>query len=195
MARPPVALWRFTLMNTSLLALCIIFFIIAGCVSLKPTTIPAGIRLIPNVPFFPQEDNQCGPAALATVMNYWYLREGGNNKIGIDEIMAAIYSKTARGVLPMDIENYPATKGFTTERVDGSAETIRHHIDTGVPLILFVEYGFSFYQLSHFLVVTGYADNGVIVNSGRREREFIANAELEKVWQKTGYWSLRVLPH
>jgi predicted double-glycine peptidase len=170
---------------------CAVLLFLCACAS-SPTVLPDGSKTLSGVPFFPQEDYQCGPAALATVMNYWYTRQGGAERIGIDEITKAIYSPGARGVLPSDLENYPKKKGFSAQQFRGSMRDIRDHIDRGIPLILFVEYGLSFYQLNHFLVVTGYTRDGIIVNSGRREREMITNSDLEKVWKKTGYWALRL---
>lgn len=149
-------------------------------------------KLLQDVPFFAQEDYQCGPAALATVMNYWYRHEGIGKTIGIDEIVRAIYSPTARGVLPVDIENYPKQKGFSTYQFEGSVAEIRKNIDNGVPIIILVDYGLSVYQINHFMVATGYSDNGIFFNSGRKQREHIKNSSLEKIWKKTGYWALRV---
>lgn len=164
---------------------------LCACAS-SPTALPDGSKMLAGVPFFPQEDYQCGPAALATVMNYWYIRQGGTERIGVDEITEAIYSPGARGVLPSDLENYPKKRGFSAQQFRGSMGDIRDHIDRGIPLILFVEYGLSFYHVNHFLVVTGYTRDGIIVNSGRRESETVANSDLEKVWKKTGYWALRL---
>ncbi len=170
---------------------CVVLLFLCACAS-SPTVLPDESKMLSGVPFFPQEDYQCGPAALATVMNYWYIRQGGAERIGINEITRAIYSPGARGVLPSDLENYPKKKGFSAQQFRGSMGDIRDHIDRGIPLILFVEYGLSFYQLNHFLVVTGYTRDGIIVNSGRRERETVTNSDLEKVWKKTGYWALRL---
>ena len=51
----------------------------AGCAQLVPQTIglrtgwPEGVEQtveLTAVPFFPQDENQCGPASLATVLSY-----------------------------------------------------------------------------------------------------------------------------
>jgi hypothetical protein len=44
------------------------------------------------------------------------------------------------------------------------------------------------------MVVTGYAANGILVNSGRAENEFIEEEDLLSIWKKTGYWMLVVRP-
>ncbi len=173
--------------------LCALILLICGCAS-GPTPLPEGAKVLSGVPFFPQEDYQCGPAALATVMNYWYARGGSPVRIGVDEITQAIYSPGARGVLPTDLENYPAKKGFVTEKLTGSISRLREDIDSGIPVILLVDYGLSIYRLDHFLVATGYTGDGIVVNSGRKERQVVSNSDLEKAWKRTGYWALRLFP-
>jgi predicted double-glycine peptidase len=146
------------------------------------------------VPFFKQDDYQCGPSALATVIDYWYIRKAIPEKLTVEEIVAAIYSPSARGVLSIDLENYARSKGFRAKQYEGSIADIKRKVESGLPLILFVEYGFSLYKLNHFVVAKGYTEEGVIVNSGRKENEIILNAELNKIWGKTGYWSLLIKP-
>jgi ABC-type bacteriocin/lantibiotic exporter with double-glycine peptidase domain len=63
-----------------------------------------------------------------------------------------------------------------------------------VPLIILVDYGFSVYEANHFMVVTGYTKNGVLVNSGRKENQEILEGELARIWKKTDYWTLVVTP-
>jgi len=173
--------------------LCAMLLLFLGCTS-GPALLPEGARVLSGVPFFPQEDYRCGPAALATVMNYWYARSGSAVRTSIDEIAQAIYSPGARGVLPTDLENYPRKKGFVTEQFTGSIGRLRENIDRGIPVILLVDHGLSVYRLDHFLVATGYTGDGIIVNSGREERQVVSNSELEKAWKKTGYWALRLFP-
>ncbi len=71
---------------------------------------------------------------------------------------------------------------------------LKSSIDRGVPPLLLVDYGFSLYQRNHFMVVKGYSDSALLVNSGGRENELVANEDLLKVWKKTGYWMLLVKP-
>ena len=61
------------------LFLCALLAALGGCAQLVPQTIalrtgwPAGVPSTvewPEVPFFPDEDYQCGPAAIATVLGH-----------------------------------------------------------------------------------------------------------------------------
>lgn len=154
---------------------------------------PAGTT-IGGVPFFSQEAYRCGPAALATVMDYWYGKTGKDTWVLPEQIAADIYSPSARGVLAFDLERYARKHGFQTEQYEGSLADLRQRVDEGVPVIVFVDYGFSLYENNHFMVVTGYTKGGVLVNSGRRENQAISAGELDKVWKKNHYWALALRP-
>jgi predicted double-glycine peptidase len=158
----------------------------------------SGVRpdgtVIRGVPFFSQEAYQCGPAALATVMNYWHEKTGKGTQVTPEQIAADIYSPTARGVLGFDLERYARGHGFQTEQYEGSMGDLRRRVDEGTPLIVFVDYGFSLYQVNHFMVVKGYVEGGVVVNSGKRENQTVPEGTLEKAWKKNRYWTLLLKP-
>ncbi len=156
--------------------------------------LPPGAVLLQSVPFFKQDDFQCGPSALATVIHYWYIKNNIDKRPSYDDIVAAVYSPSAGGVLGVDLALYAKRLGFGTEQYSGSIADIRASIKKNTPLIILVDYGFLMYQKNHFMVTTGYTDDGIVVNSGRKQNEIIPDRELEKIWQKTGFWSLRIQP-
>jgi ABC-type bacteriocin/lantibiotic exporter with double-glycine peptidase domain len=143
-------------------------------------------RTLADVPFFPQEKYECGPAALASVLNY-----NGVNSTP-EEIAAAIFSRTAKGTLNFDLALYAMGKGLEAEIYAGSMDAIVRSIEKRIPLIVLVDYGFWVYQQNHFMVVVGYNENGLIVNSGRENLKFIPSGEFLKIWEKTKYWTLSV---
>ncbi len=163
------------------------------CATVAPARAPDAM-IIKDIPFFSQEAYQCGPTSLATVMDYWYGKIGTKKRTGPDEIAAAIYSPSAGGVLGLDLERYAREHGFDTEQYAGSLDDLKKRVDRGVPPIIFVDYGVLAYQVNHFMVVTGYMKGHIIVNSGRRENQPIAEGELEKIWKRNGYWTLVLKP-
>lgn len=154
---------------------------------------PQGAKVIEGVPFYPQEDYECGPSALATVLSYHRLK-GGGPAVTPDEVAEKIYSPTARGALGLDLARCAEGMGFSAEEKRGSVGALRALVDEGTPPIILVDYGISFYQVNHFMAVTGYTDDGIIVNSGNRQGVVIENDALARIWKKTGYWTLVVRP-
>jgi ABC-type bacteriocin/lantibiotic exporter with double-glycine peptidase domain len=142
--------------------------------------------LIEYVPFYPQEDYQCGPASLASVLAYW------DSNADPDEIAREIFSKSARGTLTIDMILYAQRKGFHAVQVKGSIESLRNSIDSRFPLIVLVDYGISVFQRNHFMVITGYTNDGVIVHSGKSRNKFLPEKTFLAAWKKTDYWALLI---
>jgi ABC-type bacteriocin/lantibiotic exporter with double-glycine peptidase domain len=147
---------------------------------------PSDARIIENVPFYAQSKNQCGPASLASVLNYYGVA------VTPDEIAAEIFSKSAKGTLNLDMLIYPGKKGLNAAQYSGSIEDIRTNINAGKPLIVLVDYGFSFYTQHHFMVVIGYTDSGFVVNSDVFQRQFVALEKFTAAWQKANNWTLLI---
>jgi len=167
--------------------------VVAACASVGGNA-PTGSTILPDIPFFSQEDYQCGPAVLATVADYWYRRTGKSPWVTPEQIAAEIYSPTAKGVLGIDLEIWAKKHGFPFRQFEGKMQDLREAIDRGTPPVVFVDYGLGFYQQGHFMVVTGYGPEGVIVNNGRQENRFISEKDLDRIWKKTGYWMFILLP-
>lgn len=170
------------------------FFYIIGilslfsCSTVREVPESGDVHIIENVPFHPQEDFQCGPSSLAIVLNYHGIQ------VTPDEIAKEIFSGSARGTLNMDMVIYAQRKGLEALQFRGNIEELQKNIDSGFPLIVLVDYGFSVYQVNHFMVILGYSESGVIANSGWSKGKFIAWEKFLKTWEKTHFWTLLVRP-
>ena len=155
-----------------------------------PSRLPQGIGsgFIEKVPFYPQEAYQCGPASLAGVLNYWGV------KVSPGDIAAEIFSPRARGTLDIDMVLYARKMGLKATKYRGSWEDLRKNIDSRHPLIVLVDEGFWVYQKNHFMVVVGYEDSVLIVNSGKEKHRSIGRDTFLKTWERTRFWTLRIVP-
>ncbi|MBI4684018.1 MAG: peptidase C39 family protein [Nitrospirae bacterium] len=173
---------RITFCPSSLVLSFVLF--LSGCATLYQLPPSENNRIIVDVPFYAQEKYQCGPASLAGVMNYW-----GVN-ITPDIIAEEIYSKSAKGTPDFDVILYPEKKGLVSERYQGNMYDLRRNIDEGYPLIVLVDYGIWVLQENHFMVIIGYNEHGVIVNSGKEKEKFIPKEDFVKAWERTKFWTL-----
>lgn len=171
-----------------LIAFCllpVILFFLCSC-STVDVQFNSKPILINKVPFYPQDDYQCGPASLAGVLNYWGV------SVTPDDVAKDIYSASARGTLNIDMLLYVNKKGLYALQYVGSWDDLKKKINNKYPLIVLVDYGFSVYQANHFMVVVGYNDDGVVVNSGKTEHMFIDKEKFLKAWKRANFWTLLI---
>jgi hypothetical protein len=169
-----------------LLILTFLFSCLFSCAAIKEIPESGYVRIIENVPFYPQEDYQCGPASLAGVLNYW----GISAEPG--DIAKEIFSESVKGTLNIDMALYAQKKGLHADFYKGNIEDLKKNIESGFPVIVLVDYGISLYQVNHFMVVTGYNDYGVIVNSGKYQNNLIIEKDFIRLWKKANYWTLLI---
>ena len=155
-----------------------------------PPSLPEGkaTRVIENIPFYPQEMYQCGPASLAGVLNFW--------DVGVspEEIAEEIYSTSAKGTLTLDMVLYAKKKGFNVAQYRGSYDDLQRNVESGVPLVVMVDYGLWVYKQNHYMIVFGYHEKGIIVHSGKNAHQFIPLEKFLKSWRRTNFWTLRTTP-
>ncbi len=176
------------LVRTCLPIFAFVSFLLFSCARAPDIRQVKAHHLIENVPFYPQENYQCGPAALAGVLNYW---QAG---VSPADIAAEVYSKSARGTLDIDMILYAQRKSVNATQYTGNLNDIRHNIDLGYPMIVLVDYGFWVYQQNHFMVVVGYNEKGILANSGTDQLRFIPFKGFLKSWEKTACWTMLVTP-
>lgn len=162
---------------------------LAGCAKL-PTGFapPPGQGRVEGVPFHAQEDLQCGPASLAMVLNHL------GDPVTPEEISRALFRKDLRGVVSLDLALYPRGRGFATRFFRGSEKDIAAAVDAGRPLLVMVDEGFGGIHVLHFMVVTGYDHQGVLVNSGRSQGQRLGWGEFLSAWDGADRWALLVTP-
>jgi ABC-type bacteriocin/lantibiotic exporter with double-glycine peptidase domain len=169
----------------------VVVALLGGCsipgMDRAPHPVSTSIR-IEGVPFFPQSHYQCGPAALAGVLNYY------GDDISPEEIAEAIYRKKIRGTVSLDMALYPRERGFSSRWYSGSIEDIQRAVGEGIPLIVMVDRGVAWISAHHFMVVTGYAPVGIVANTGKTPGKIIPWNRFLSHWHKTQNWTLLITP-
>jgi|SRR3990167_1517338 len=190
MIMPDIVAWQIIKAGKSRIPMLRLAFFLAipvvlSCASASLVPSP-GNHVITQIPFFPQDDYQCGPASLAAVLTY---RGAAVTPTGI---AAEIFSGSAMGTLDMDMVFYAEGKGLKVKRYAGTPEDVRRNIDNGNPLIVLTDYGFWVYEKGHYMVIVGYNDKGFIVNSGKDHELFVPETEFLKSWKKANFFTLLI---
>jgi len=171
------------------LPLLCLFFVMCAPYPVSPDLSLERSKVIEGVPLYPLEAHRCGPASLASVLNYW------GAAVSPEEVSAAIYSDSAKGTLNLDMVLYAQSRGLRAEPVRGTIPKVKEAIDAGYPLIVLVDHGFWVYQRNHYMVVIGYGEDGLIVNSEAGKQRLIGYQEFRRWWKRANFWTLLVTPN
>jgi len=146
-------------------------------------------REIASVPFFPQDEYQCGPAALAMVLAW----------SGLDvkpaELTEKVYTASLQGSLQPAMIAGARRSGRLAYVISGT-ETLIREIAAGHPVIVLQNLGLSWIPVWHYAVAVGYDTprDEVILHSGLDARQRLSMPVFQNTWARAGDWGLLVLP-
>ncbi len=173
------------------------FLALGGCASApqtrllldNPPDLPATVELI-DVPFFPQQEYHCGPAALASIFSYH------GTPAEPDEIARRVYLPGLKGSLRSEVVAATRQYGLLPVRMDGRMDALLTELAAGNPVFVLQNLGLDAVPVWHYEVVVGYdfARRQMILRSGEYERALRDFALFERTWQRAGYWALVIVP-
>ena len=169
-------------------AALVLFF--GGCAPLTPTNYPLSVappRLA--VPYIPQDDFQCGPAAVAMVMAF------SEDAVPLEILTSEIYSPALRGSLQPALIAAGRRHGWLAWEIS-EFDVILQEVAAGRPVIILQNRGLKWKPIWHYAVVVGFdaARELVYLNSGREEQREVATRTVLKTWERGGRWGLLLLP-
>ncbi len=156
----------------------------------RPSGLPPRIELT-QVPFFPQEDYFCGPAALAMVFN------AAGVAVSPDALVDQVYLPGRKGSLQVEMLVAARRHGLIAYELAPRVTDMLREIAAGTPAIVLENYGpFSWFPVWHYSVVVGYDLDTleVIRRSGIRPRRATPLPVFEKIWKHENYWAMVVVP-
>jgi tetratricopeptide (TPR) repeat protein len=139
-------------------------------------------------PFFPQDDFQCGPAALATVIN------ASGVQVSPESIQPLVFMPARAGSLQAEMLAAPANYGLLGVRIRPELPALLETLEAGQPVVVLQNLGLQAWPVWHYAVVVGYDLDleQVVLRSGRRQRVTLSFAVFEKTWSRAGYWAMVV---
>jgi len=146
-------------------------------------------REIASVPFFPQDEYQCGPAALAMVLAWSGL------DVKPSELTEKVYTASLQGSLQPAMIAGARRSGRLAYVISGT-ETLIREIAAGHPVIVLQNLGLSWIPVWHYAVAVGYDTprDEVILHSGLDARQRLSMPVFQNTWARAGDWGLLVLP-
>jgi tetratricopeptide (TPR) repeat protein len=172
---------------------------LTGCVSLPQSNAlggAGGAGLPPRaeldtVPFFAQEEYQCGPAALAMALG----------AAGIDAtpdvLTDEVYIPARKGSLQVEMLAGARRHGLLAYQLAPELKDVLAEVAAGNAVIVLQNLGlWSFHPYWHYAVVIGYdlEKQQILLHSGARARRAMSFALFEFLWIDGERWAMVALP-
>lgn len=145
---------------------------------------------IPEVPFFAQKQYQCGPAALAMLLQW------SGQPVTPEELKSRVYVPERKG--SFQIEMVAATRSYKRipYELTSGWQSLIAEINAGNPVLVLQNLGLGWFPNWHYAVVKGIdlASNEIILHSGTNENYLLNLQTFERTWQRAGKWAMVVLP-
>lgn len=141
-------------------------------------------------PFFPQEDYQCGPAALATTLN----------AIGVavtpEKLVPEVYLPARQGSLQIEMLAAARREGAVAYVIPDRLDALAAEVAAGHPVLVLQNLGLSWLPTWHYAVVVGYdRDAGeVVLRSGLTRRQVMSLNTFQHTWNRSDRWGFVSLP-
>jgi len=171
-----------------------ILLLLAGCgtISRQAMTLPESSppqATVADVPFYPQEEYQCGPAALAMALGW------SGVAVKPAELTPEVYAPEREGSLQADLIGGARRHGRIAYPISGS-EQLLAELAAHRPVIVLVNRGFFWYPEWHYAVAIGYDQPAgeIILHSGVTPHRALSYRVFDNLWQRSGRWGLLVLP-
>lgn len=155
----------------------------------RPADLPASAE-IADVPFFAQNDYECGPAALAMSLVYF------GAKVTPEELVDQVYLPERKGSLQVEMIASARRNGMVPYQLAPRFLDMLREVAAGFPVIVLMDFGVWPVSYWHYAVVVGYNmdTSDVILRSGEKSRVLMPYGVLEYIWKESNYWAIVTAP-
>ena len=166
----------------------------AGC-AINPKVDLAGLQGVEppvvalDAPFFPQTENQCGPAALATVLT------AAGAATHPAELSAQVYLPGREGSLQVELLAATRRHGRIPFQLDPEVDALVAEVTHGRPVLVLQNLRTRSLPAWHYAVLVGYDTqrNALQLNSGADEGLWVEAPTFLRTWDWAGHWAVIAL--
>ena len=170
-----------------------LIWLLAACGTIPPSVsnygpAPSPLELV-DTPFYSQQQFQCGPAALMTLLT------ASGVETTLDTVTAQVYLPARQGSLQTEI----LAASRAAERIPYVLEprlaSITGELAAGRPVLVLQNLGVSWAPHWHYAVVVGTDSDSkrVVLRSGTDARRITRTSVFLRTWKRSGFWAVTTL--
>jgi tetratricopeptide (TPR) repeat protein len=144
---------------------------------------------VAGVPFEPQDELYCGPAALAMALSW------SGPRVTQAELAPAVFTPGRAGTLQADLVAAARGHGRLAVPVAELGDLLTE-LAAGHPVLVLQNLALDWWPVWHYAVAVGYdrVAGDLVLRSGPEARHEVALATFERTWARAGHWGLVILP-
>jgi hypothetical protein len=174
-----------------LIAAICVACLLSGCSVHRQTgtgKAPAADIELTDTPFFPQEEYQCGPAALAALL------VSADVVTAPDLLSPDLYIPKRQGTLQLEIIGSIRRHDRIPYEIRPDMDAITAELKAGRTVLVLQNLGLKILPTYHYAVVVGVLSDGqVVLRSGTTERLLLDIDDFLTTWEKAGSWGIIAL--
>lgn len=181
----PAARWLLIVLSCALLG---------ACASLDPELSLADLRERPavelsEVPFYPQERYQCGPAALAMALAW------SGSAIGPQALTEALYIPARKGSLQPELVAQARQRQRLVYPIRGGLPALLDELQAGHPVLVLQNLALNWWPAWHYAVAIGHDPirGDLLLHSGTIQRHRVALPTFMHTWARARHWGIVIL--
>ncbi len=164
---------------------------LAACSSLEPITLPQSLPprvSLPSVAFFPQQDNWCGPASLASLLVH------AGISVTPEQLAPQVFLPGRQGALNLELLAASRRHGLMPYVLQGDNNALLQELAAGHPILVLLDLGMPPLSRWHYAVLTGYdsASREFQMISGEQANSRIEWAVFQRLWARGQNWAMLV---
>ena len=175
----------------------LLWLLLSGCTTpqvaallAKPAPdLPRRVELV-DVPFFPQEEYQCGPASLATLF------ASAGVAATPDSLVSQVYLPGRQGSLQAELLGATRRQGLVAYVLAPRLEDLLRELADRRPVLVLENLVFDWYPIWHYAVAVGYDldREEIVFRSGTTQRLVTTMSNFDRIWGRGHYWAMLALP-
>ena len=166
---------------------------LSGCAShvlesTRANDLPVAVELS-DTPFHAQEAYQCGPAALATIL------ETTGVDVAAAELVDKVYVPGKKGSYQTELIAATRTYDRIPYVIEPSLDALLAELAAGHVVLVFQNLGVRLFPAWHYAVVIGYDsdEDDIILRSGVTQRQIMSARRFMGSWRRGDYWAMVAL--
>jgi hypothetical protein len=169
-----------------------VLLLLQACAGTTPridTKSIAPVADLADTPFYPQQAYQCGPAALATVVDH------AGVEVSPETLRPFVYLPGREGSLQTEMLVTPARYELLGVQIKPSMQALLELVSAGYPVLVLQNLAFEARPVWHYAVVIGYEleKQQITLRSGVEPRIIYSLRGFDRTWKRTGRWAMVVV--